>query len=84
MTFVRLVQGMMIYHQWKKRLRSQNVKLHLQLSTAASLTEGLKTDGEDILTHRFERESFNKDFCFRENILERNSIIHSSFTRSAD
>ena len=50
-----------------------NIKLHLQFSTAATLTEGLKTDG-DISTHRFERESFNKDFCVSE-IIFLNEIV---------
>lgn len=52
---------------------ASNVKLRLRHSTAATLAEGFMTDG-DISTHRFDRESFNKDFCVSE-IIFLNEIV---------
>ena len=49
----------------KDTLTKSKAKLRLRLSTAATFTEGLATDGETS-GHRLDRESFTNDFCFSE------------------
>ena len=73
MTFVLLVQGMNDSSPEEETFADSNVKLRLRLSPAATLTEELETDG-DISTHRFDRESFNRDFCVSE-IIFLNEIV---------
>jgi hypothetical protein len=46
-------------------LTKSKAKLRLHISTAATFTEGLATNGETS-GHRLDRESLNNDFCVSE------------------